>query len=117
MNRSSCLIFSLALLVPAASGCTGPRFQEAQAARDQHIRRNIDLFKARESAENLRGLRDLHQHMTVLRAERLDWTFSTVHRRRALREQTGRERMSAFTALFRRGETERIPDTFAKMFY
>lgn len=100
-------------------GCTSPRFQEARAVRRDSIQRNLDLIRQHEATriDNIQGLCDLHLELEEQRVERGRSLFQMIRTRHAERARLRRERMSAFTRLITEGNTDRIPDTFEKMFY
>jgi hypothetical protein len=103
------------------TGCNNARFEDAQAVRDERIRGLFARIEPRheQGIDNIHKLCDLHRYLEVNREDHLHRTVDFVESREEQRMDAWCEGSDSrqLRCLFFCGHTERIPDTFAKMFY
>jgi hypothetical protein len=103
-------------------GCSDPRFKAAQAARDERIEHLRELRADREQVHerNLEWVNGVAKRSKAAHEQKLDKTLTMMEERstrRLMEWHEKRPRRQAWYARLMGGAPERIPDTFAEMFY
>ncbi|UCF34290.1 MAG: hypothetical protein JSV78_03100 [Phycisphaerales bacterium] len=126
MNRNRQLLFVLLASCTAwgswTVGCSDPRFKAAQAARDERIEHLGELRADREQLHerSLEWVHGVAKRNEAAHEQKLDKTLTMIEERSARRLMEWhdqRPRRQAWFARLMGGAPERIPDTFAEMFY
>jgi hypothetical protein len=120
--RSSAFFLIAYAIVAALGGCTDPRFQKQQEARDARIKDHLSAYAAHDAAgpDRIRQTLDLDKKLKERRAEHLAQTcelIRSLHERDVRRWEEEEPLRKARLEALLRGKPEEIDDAWAKMVY